>query len=123
MAVGWHPDLVSGALIGALVRRIETVPIGDELVDGEPNPEYVPPQDITCSSIRTALTAAGIGDGIRDVVFTMAETEGERMDGNARVAVQCVVAGHDLAPEDFAVAQAAETTLRSQIGAVLVAFA
>jgi hypothetical protein len=136
MAIGYHPDLQSGALIGVLVAKVWSAAIGEPTIETEgvddngnpvvisaPNPDYVPPRDVTLTAILDALADAGLVSDVRDVGYSGASTE-ELADGNERAYVQCVVAGHVFTTDaERVTAEQAEATLRAAIGGVLAAFA
>lgn len=117
MAIGYHPDLVDGALIGALVIRQITPAVGDEFITttGEdanrspislasPNPDYVAPRDVTLEIVRTVVETANVE------VFDCFES-GNAPSGQMRVAFQ------------IRVGDAGEVQRRDTIDAALVAFA
>jgi hypothetical protein len=134
MPIGYHPDLVNGALIGRIVTKRWSAPIGDETIEttGEdengsplpiviPNQDYVPPHDVTLIEIGAALQTAGITFG--DLFYSGASAA-ELADGKERVCVQITVAGHEFADnEQRDAARAQEATLRSAIDSVLQSFA
>jgi len=134
MAVGYHPDLANGALIGQLITKRLSFPVGDENIKttGEdengnplpiiiPNPDYIHAQDITLVEVGTALQVAGVAFG---ELFYSGASASELAQGKERVCVQIAVAGHEFASTAARdVARAEEAALRAAITTVLNSFA
>lgn len=122
---GYHPNLVNGALLGALVTRSIVPAVGDESITTEgvddngqpltltiPNPDHVPAWDATCDVVRSAIETAGI------TVYECFES-GDAPEGQARVAVQIYVPGDGASPDE----QEFEALTRTTIDEVLATFA
>ena len=126
MAKGHHPQLINGALIGALVAMLPavgspTLTLPDE-VDGEiievesPNPDYRSSEQATLSAITLACNKAGIA--VFDAFFS-----GDTPPGQGRVALQIEVASHEGSEETRAMLQNEEADRRSVLDRVLADFA
>lgn len=110
MPFGYHPDLINGAAIGALIPRLpaigEPTMVVTQEIPGEQegetqtieyvvvNPDYVSSDNATIASVRNALILQGINDDCPTIFFSGA-TEQEEANNQTRAVVMCRIEDED----------------------------